>query len=466
MKRLIKNFSYTIISNVISFLISVIITFIVPKFLGVDSYGYFQLYLFYTTYIGFFHFGWVDGIYLRYGGEYYKNLDRCKFSSQFWLFSLFELIISIIISLSAYFFVTPVEKSLVIIFTAIAILLFLPRTFLQYVLQCTNRFKEYAIINITEKILYFLIIVFSLSCGIYSFTALIAADLIGKFFSTLYACYACKEIIISRFDHLPDIFLEAWNNISVGIKLTFANISSLLIIGIIRFSIEREWDVATFGKISLTMSVSNMLMVLVKAISLVLFPTLRRSKKDNLPKIYDIIRTSLMVPLLGLLITYFPLNILLNFWLPQYSDSLVYMAMLFPICIYECKMSLLIQTYFNTLRKESLLLKVNLISLLLSCLLTYINVYILHNLEIVVLSIVFLLAFRCILGEIILSKIIKINIFKDTLLEILLSVIFILAGWFYSDLVGMCIYSVAYIFYLLVKRSNIYSVFSEIVKRS
>ena len=64
----IKNFSYTLSSNLLSLVISTLVVLIIPKLIGVEEYGYWQLYIFYTSYIGFLHFGWNDGIYLRYGG--------------------------------------------------------------------------------------------------------------------------------------------------------------------------------------------------------------------------------------------------------------------------------------------------------------------------------------------------------------------------------------------------------------
>lgn len=65
-------------------------------------------------------------------------------------------------------------------------------------------------------------------------------------------------------------------NISVGIKLMFANIASMLIIGIVRFGIERAWDVATLGKVSLTLSILNMI-IFINAVGIIMFPTLRRT---------------------------------------------------------------------------------------------------------------------------------------------------------------------------------------------
>ena len=73
---IIKNFSYSLTSNLISFIISALVVLIIPRIIGVEDYGFWQLYLFYSSYIGFLHFGWNDGIYLRYGGEEYEELDK------------------------------------------------------------------------------------------------------------------------------------------------------------------------------------------------------------------------------------------------------------------------------------------------------------------------------------------------------------------------------------------------------
>lgn len=47
-----------------------------------EEYGYCQLHLFYSSYVGFLHFGWNDGIYLRYGGKNYIELDKKLFFFQ------------------------------------------------------------------------------------------------------------------------------------------------------------------------------------------------------------------------------------------------------------------------------------------------------------------------------------------------------------------------------------------------
>ena len=55
-----------------------------------------------------------------------------------------------------------------------------------------------------------------------------------------------------------------------------ATISGALMIGLVRWGIEKEWDLYTFGQVSLALSMANLLTVLIQAMSMVLFPVLKR----------------------------------------------------------------------------------------------------------------------------------------------------------------------------------------------
>jgi hypothetical protein len=186
-----------------------------------------------------------------------------------------------------------------------------------------------------------------------------------------------------------------------------------------------------------------------------MFPIMRRTDEKNLPSIYITMRSVLMVFLLGILIIFYPLKSLLLVWLPQYADSLMYMALVFPMCVYEGKMALLINTYLKTLRKEKMMLKINLISLGLSVIFTFFTTQLLRDLDLAIVSIVILLAIRCALAEIYLSKILMISIYKDITLELIMSLTFMLLGWFINSWVTVAIYVLAYVIYLIVKRKDI-----------
>lgn len=455
MNRVIKNFSYTLLSNIISLLISALITFIVPKVLGIEMYSYFQLYLFYVNYTGFLHFGWADGVYLRYGGSYYEKLDKPKFSGQFWLLFCVELIIGLAVCGLCQVFVVSVDKKIIFTVIGISIFIHLPRTLLQYILQGTNQIKEYAALTIYDKLTYLLIVICAMLLHTESYVPMIVADLAGKTVALIYAMYQCRDIILSKTVGLKRSLAEARENIKCGIKLMFATLASMLIIGIVRFSIENQWDVSTFGKVSLTMSVSNLLMVFIRAVAMIMFPMLRRMEQEKYSHIYAVLRTCLMTCLLGVLVFYYPMKVILSSWLPQYADSLEYMAILFPMCIFESKMSMLIETYIKTLRKERELLIVNAATVFLSIVTTIITAYGLHDLDLAVGSILFLLVFRCLFAEYLLSKVLDVAVKKDMMMEVFLTVIFVWSSWSVGGLTGLMIYVIAYLVYLFLKRKEI-----------
>lgn len=454
-KVFIENFSYTITSNLVSLLISTLLVLIVPKLVGGEEYGYWQLYLFYSSYVGFMQFGWNDGIYLRYGGSEYNNLDKRVFFSQFWMLAISQIIIASFIIVSSVIFVNELERRFIFEMIALCVVIIGIRAMLLFILQATNRIKDYAKITIMDRVIYCCLIIIFLLFGVREYKLMIAADLIGKLISLLYVMNICKDIVFYKISVFYVDFREIIENISAGIKLMFANIASMLIIGVVRFGIEHSWDVKTFGEISLTISVSNLMMLFINALGIIMFPILKRTDDKKLSSIYVTMRDFLMIILLGLLIVYYPLKVVLSIWLPTYASSLMYMSLVFPMCVFEGKIALLINTYLKTLRKEKLMLKINLISLLLSIIITVLTTIVFKNLNLAIVAIVILLAFRCALAEMFLSKILKISLYRDIVLELTMTLIFILTGWFINSWVGVLLYVVAYIMYLVIKRKDI-----------
>lgn len=454
-KNFIKGFSYTLSSNLISLIVSTIVILIIPKLIGVEEYGYWQLYIFYASFVGFLHFGWNDGIYLRFGGAEYGELDKKLFFSQFVMLLVSQILIAIIVFIISKVLAFDVDRHFIFKMISLTLVLDNVRWMLLFILQATNRIKDFARIIMLDRIIYIILIVFFLLGGIRDYRLLIAADIIGKVISLAFAIYLCKDMVFRKLSYFYFTFKEVAINISVGIKLMFANIASILLIGVVRFGIERSWDVSTFGKISLTLSVSNLMMIFINAVGLIMFPILRRTDEKKLPSIYETMRTLLMVPLLAIIVLYYPFKVLLSTWLPQYADSLMYMALLFPICVYEGKMALLINIYLKTLRKEQLMLKINLVSLGISIMITYLTTMVLKNLGLAIVSIVIILAFRCVLSEIFLSKILGISIYKDINLELIMTMIFMLTGWFINSWFTVGLYAGAYVIYLVIKRNDI-----------
>lgn len=460
-KDIIKNFSYTASSNLIVLAVSSLIILIIPRYIGINEYGYWQIYVFYSSYVGFLHFGWSDGIYLRYGGANYNDLNKKLFFSQFYMFLLMQVVLAFILFfISNNYFAYEMNRSFIIEMTLLSMVLVNTRGMLLFILQGSNELKQYAQITILGRVIFLIFSVSSLIIGARDFKMLVIGDLIGRFISLIYAMYICRAIVLNNVRNIYIDLGETFKNIRAGVKLMLSNISSMLIVGSVRFGVEQAWDIATFAKVSLTLSISSLLMLFINSIGIVMFPVLRRANTDNLPHLYNILRNFLMVTLLGMLNLYYPFQAILLRWLPQYEEGLYYMALVFPMVVFEGKIAVLMNTYLKTLRKEKLLLWVNLVSLGLSVVVTYVTTVVLNNLTISIVSIVFLLFIKSAIAEIALSRILTISIYKNIILELIMTLVFICSGWFVGGWISFLIYNSAFIIYIIVKKQEVIKMYT------
>ena len=447
----IKDIFYSISANLLHLFVSLFVSFVVPKLLGLEQYGYWQLYTFYVGYIGFFHLGMTDGLHLRYGGKYYDELNKPLMHSQYWILAIFEIIVFFGISLIALIHINDINRTFIIIATGFNCIIILPRTMLHVLLQSTGKVKEYARNTILERSLYVVLLLIFLFMFDSKFEFMILADIIAKFAALIGISYVCKDIVFSKGVVFSIAIKETLENISTGIRLMFANIASFLIIGIVRFGIERTWDIATFGKVSFSLSISNFIIIFIFAVSLVIFPIIKRSDQTKLPQLYESFGILLSGCMMVFLVLYYPIQYILTLWLPQYIEALRYFSILFPISIFEVRSYLLITTYFKVLRLEKELLILNLLSVLLSFIVTAIVVFWLKDLYLAIFGIVFLQMYRCFHSDWFLQKKMKIKYSYDVVWNIIVSVLFIFSNWYIGSLSGWLTYILAILLIGLVR---------------
>lgn len=463
--KLIKNLSYSVVANGTNTLVSLILVLFVPKILGVKEYSYWQLYLFYASYVGFFHFGWADGVYLKFGGKKYEELDKGYFHSQFWLLTIFEIVLAAVFAGCTILFSEDSNREMVLLAVALCCVLQIPRTFLQYLLQTTNRIVDYARNYLLEKIVYALLVIGFLIAGVRSFQILIGADLFAKGLTLVLLSRECKDIVKGKMLDWAGGIREAWDNVSIGIKLMIANIAGQLLVGIVRFAIENHWSVEVFGRVSLTITASNLLLAFISAVSIVIYPMLKNMDENHYVEIYVKMRNILMIFVLGLLIIYYPARVILSWWLPKYAESLRYMALLFPMCVFESKLTLLISTYLKALRKEKEFMIINWISVAITLVATGISVYVLDNLTLAIAMLPVLMGIRCCIGESLLAKTLRFSLWKDMTAECVLAGGFILLSWNIESWLSTVLYLCMYIIYVIWKRDFIKVMIQEVKNR-
>lgn len=90
-----KGLMYVLIANFINLGFNLITNFVLPKELSVESYATIKTFQLYVSYAGLFHFGFVDGMYLKYGGKNIKELRREDLGTNLSTLRLFEIVVTI-----------------------------------------------------------------------------------------------------------------------------------------------------------------------------------------------------------------------------------------------------------------------------------------------------------------------------------------------------------------------------------
>ena len=454
-KTVIKNVSYSFIANFISLLLGILATFLFPKFLNVSGYGYYQLYIFYTGYLIITALGISDGVQLRIAGKRYTDLNYEEQSSIFWLSTLSQFVIYIILLFLVLFTATDSNKKFALISACIVGLVTHPRYYLYTLLQSVNRLKEYAHIIITERSISIVISIVALFWGYKDFRLMIVFDVIGRILSFLLAVFFCKEIVLKKPRINRSTFKIAFQYTFSGIMILISTQASSIVIGVNRYGIEHCWGIETFGKISLAIALSNMVLRCVNSISVVMFPTLRNVEKKKLPVIYETTNSFLMAFIFVGMCLFEPACRLVSIWLPQYADSLKYSLLLLPVCIYECKYSMLINTNLKNLNREKAIGLINLISVIISFLTAYVGITLFGNMEIAILGMIIALSVRSVIGEIIIANEFNIKIMKNVFFEFLISVVFIICYFYKSSLLSSLIFIFLVMIYLIFERKGL-----------
>ena len=90
-------------ANVISLIFSLCTNFLVPKFLNVEAYAMIKSFQLYVSYIGLFHFGYCDGMYLKYGGKKIEQIDKVEVVKDIATMRVYQILVSFIVMIVAIF---------------------------------------------------------------------------------------------------------------------------------------------------------------------------------------------------------------------------------------------------------------------------------------------------------------------------------------------------------------------------
>ncbi len=325
----IKKIGFVAFSNIVKLISSILIAFIIPNILGLTNFGYYKVFILYLTYLGLFHFGFIDGIYLKFGGLDYDKLDKKSFRSYFKFLLYLELVTSILGIVFTVIFIEGEKKTIftLLFLNLIAINL---TTYYQFISQITSRFKEYStrliILSVTNIIIVALLYILKEN----DYRTYIALIVGVNYLLLFWYIYTYRDITFGKSSKFSGVKNEIKHFFRTGIPLLLANLASIFVITVDKQIVEILFPVEVFGVYSFAYSMLAMITVVVSAVGVVLYPTLKRTSSENIPRNYsNLNRIIILVVLIGLL-GYFPLLLIIPRFLPDYINSLIVFRVALP----------------------------------------------------------------------------------------------------------------------------------------
>ncbi|WP_057750906.1 oligosaccharide flippase family protein [Limosilactobacillus frumenti] len=447
----LKNLMTIMFSNGILLVSQVFVGILLPRILYVSDFGNYRIFMLYCTYASLLHFGFVDGVLVKYGGVNSSTLKKGELSQLFSFFICLEIIISIIIMTTSLFALNGKYK---IIFVAVGIytVIFNVVTFFQFLSQALMKFGMVARINSALAVLntfnigipliflHFYIIKEFTYCD---YLVLYLTSYIIILFIYIYS-FTVKERIVwftLKFNKKSII-----NIFKIGFPITVASQIANVTLNLDNQFVSLFFSTDNFAKYSFSYNLISLTISIVLAISTVLFPYLNRQNRKTLIHNYTQNMAFMLLFIYLTLISYYPIEWIIKFILPEYYDSLGYFRILLPGVAITTSITTIIFNHYKVTGEMNTYLKNGIISLLLSLVLYFVSYEQFHSIYALAFASLIALFIWFFLEDYSFRKRHNIIRFNEYTYIILVTSFFQLVTFIFNNLASFILYLLGYVF--------------------
>ena len=266
-RKLKKGMLVVLIANIISLFFNLLTNFILPKFLSVESYSAIKTFQLYITYIGLLHFGYEDGVYLKYGGKDISKLDKRDVRENIFTLRVFQIAITLLMIVVAL-----ILRDSIFFAFSIAILPVNMVAYFRLLFQAVGEFSKYGRIMNISSICTFIIngtLVFIIKTDAYP--AFLTAYVIWDIILWVILEAAIRMLFPFDGDKVNFSWTEFSSNIRRGIPLTLGNFSSVLLTTIDRWFVKFLLTTLDFAQYSFAVSTESFINVALTPITVTLY---------------------------------------------------------------------------------------------------------------------------------------------------------------------------------------------------
>ena len=324
---------------------------IIPKYLSTADYGYWQLFLLCTTYVGILHFGFLDGILVRWAGKEFDEIAQ-EIPTAFRFLLLEQFLVVGVLALVLITIDLPFRTiGLAVLANAMIVNVL---TFFIITAQAVKRFKLVTAINISRGVLFLLLILTLFTSGMFGYGYLYIATIVTGFTLLILFAMYLRDSLFSQVTPRKSLRTYGKENISIGLFVLLGNFMAVLLTTVDRLTVGSLFSITQFAQYTFAMSMCAIIITFIQAISQVFFPYLSGSSCELRTRAYRMFRPAITIFWAGMLIIYFPFTAWVEFYLPHYTASLPLMAILLCMIGFSSQIQILHVNFFKAYRKQRL----------------------------------------------------------------------------------------------------------------
>jgi O-antigen/teichoic acid export membrane protein len=358
---------------------------IIPKYLSMEGYGYWQLFNLYSTYVGILHLGFLDGLMVRWAGKDLNQIGgEIKPAIRFLV--LEQLVVTIPLGFITYFLLQPPLQWIGLMLFAYALIQNLAFLFI-FATQAIRQFRLLTMLNVIRGFVFLLLIVLLFTSGHLEYQYVIVVSLASSFLFMFALAVRYRRYLWGN--HSPASSLASFgkNNIDIGILILLGNFVFGLFWSLDRLLVSSFFAIEQFAVYAFAMAVAQLAFIFIRAIADVLFPHLSAAAPEQRTRAYQLGKRVLILCWAVLLGAYFPLAALIQFYLPHYTGSLPIIKILMGTMGLSSLILILHVNYYRLYRKQRQYFGIGITALALAVLLVLIAIKALGTLESVAMAI-------------------------------------------------------------------------------
>lgn len=449
-------------SNIVMVILGILISLLLPLIIGsVESYGYWQIYYFYSSFYGLMLFGLNDGMNLLYSGTKYEDLDSKKFTA-FLTFLVSSSVALVFVLIFVLFLYTDNAPGRFIAIATIVSMLVLNITgYVLHIHQISLQFKKYARINVLERLIFVGSFAPLYFIDEKDFVTFIAMSFASRILNMIYSLTTISDLIKRKYINLHNTYSYRrfiLQNIRLGLPISISTIVAMLIITSPRIIVERTMSIYDFGLFSLAFAILSIIVMMVSTLSTVLYPSLKTKSNKKYREYNHSIRYVISI-LCGIAFIFtFAIPRFIDIYLPDYQPILQYIFILIPWVMYQCLGGMLNDVFFRLGKLQKSLLLTNIVGLIAIFSIQYTALSISSSIELTLIIGLSILATWFHLGDYYLHRKNgwKISIYNFMDIPIVLS--FILVTQVGNSYIGAAVYCILLAFIVYLTRNKLYIV--------